>query len=106
MIRGLSALVLVAVLIPCAQSQQRPAPPEKPAAGDPLNPLVAYPHFSALMSGGFLKEDPRKIYRSGDLLRVDMEDKYYRVTDLEKKVMWSVYPDHCTKVEQPDARSY
>ena len=87
-------------------AQVKPAHPAKRVAVDPQNPLVAYPHFSAMMSGGFLKEEPRKIYRSGDLIRVDMDGGWYRITDIEKKIMWSVRPDRCMRVEQPDARTY
>jgi outer membrane lipoprotein-sorting protein len=107
MIRFLACVALfTTVFLTSLQAQKKPADLTKPATLDAENPLVAYPHFSATMSGGFLKEDPRRIYRSGNLLRVDMDGGYYRVTDLDKKIMWSVRPERCMKIEQPDARSY
>src|SRR5215470_6387023 len=69
------------------------------------NPLASYTHFSASMSGGLVKDEGTKIFRSGNLMRINLE-KEYRLTDLENSTTWVVRPAKCTHVPGPDGRSY
>ena len=85
-----------------ADSQQKASKSMTPGAQSPLAPFT---HFSATLSGGLLKDEPRKIYRSGDLLRVDLDNKFH-VTDLIRNKTWAVHPDRCTQVGSPDVHSY
>jgi hypothetical protein len=63
--------------------------------------VISITGFSATMSGGLAQEDPKKIYRSGNLVRVAFEKKYH-VTDLNNRVTWVVHPDRCTRFPGPD----
>ncbi len=95
------AAVLAILLLPNVQAQKT----AKPAASGVENPFTPFTHFSATMSGGIIKDEPRKIYRSGNLFRVDL-DGLYHITDLATNTTWSVHPDRCTHVSSPDVRSY
>jgi len=57
------------------------------------------------MSGGLVKDEGTKIFRSGNLMRINLE-KEYRLTDLENSTTWVVRPAKCTHVPGPDGRSY
>jgi len=105
MIRRLIAIAVFASLMwsfPSVQAEEKPA---KPAPANTQNPLAPFTHFSATMTGGLLKDEPRKIYRSGNLLRVDLDNKFH-VTDLVRNSTWAVHPERCSHVGGPDVRSY
>ena len=102
MIRWLfCAAVLVALLLPNVQAQKT----AKPATAGGDSPFAPFTHFSATMTSGLLKDEPRRVYRSGDLFRVDL-DGLYHITDLASDTTWSVRPDRCTRAPRPDVRSY
>ncbi len=102
MIRWLfCAAVLAALLSPNLQAQKK----AKPVAAGVESPFAPYTHFSATMSGGLLKDEPRKIYRSGNLFRIDLDGRYH-ITDFASDSTWSVRPDRCTHVSGPDVHSY
>lgn len=69
------------------------------------NPFDSFKTFSATLNGGIGRDHDRKIYRSGNLMRLDFADSY-RITDLEKQTTWGVYPDSCREFSAPDAASY
>jgi len=97
----LSAAVGAALLLPNLQGQKT----TKPATAGGDSPFAPFTHFSATMSGGLLKDEPRKIYRSGNLFRVDL-DGLYHITDFARDTTWSVRPDRCTRVARADVHSY
>jgi hypothetical protein len=105
MIRRLIAIAVFSGLMwsfPSVQAEEKPA---KPGPANTQNPLAPFTHFSATMTGGLLKDEPRKIYRSGNLLRVDLDNKFH-VTDLVRNSTWAVHPERCSHVGGPDVRSY
>jgi hypothetical protein len=86
------------------QAQRKEAPVS--ASQESQNPLVSdFKSFSAKVSGGIAGDHDRKIYRSGNLMRLDFEDSY-RVTDLSTLKMWGVTGDSCVEFERPDAGSF
>ena len=89
------------MLLPNLQAQKR----AKPEAAVVESPFAPFTHFSATMTGGLLKDEPRKIYRSGNLFRVDLDGRYH-ITDLARDTTWSVNPDRCTRVSGPDVHSF
>src|SRR5438034_5444513 len=95
------AAVLAALLSPHPQAQNK----AKPAAAAVESAFAPFTHFSATMSGGLIKDEPRKIYRSGNLFRVDL-DGVYHVTDLATSTTWFIHPDSCTRVWRSDVHSY
>jgi hypothetical protein len=95
-------LILATLVVwgPGLAQGQKPAPKE--TVGTAVkNPFSAVTQFSANSEGGFL-EDPQKIYRSGNLMRVDLTDAY-RVTNLDKREVWVVKPKSCSHYPAPDA---
>lgn len=92
-------LVTLLFLLPAAWAQ----PASHPATAGPL--LAPFTYFSAIMSGGIVKEQPKKIYRSGDLVRIDLPGKFH-VTSLRTKGTWAVHPDRCTYLPAPDVATY
>ncbi len=95
------AAVLAALLSPNLQGQKT----TKPATAGGDSPFAPFTHFSATMTGGLIKDEPRKIYRSGNLFRVDL-DRVYHITDLATDTTWSIHPDRCTRVWRSDVHSY
>jgi hypothetical protein len=69
------------------------------------NPFSLFTQFSATMSGGPMKMEPMRIYRSGELFRADYDDQY-RITSLEKRTTWIVMRKQCSKLAMPDGASY
>jgi hypothetical protein len=69
------------------------------------NPFSLITQFSATMSGGPMKMEPVRVYRSGELFRADYED-HYRITSLERRTSWIVMPKQCSKLSMPDGASY
>jgi len=105
MIRYMIGIAVFASLLWSFPSVQAAEKPAKPAPANTQNPLAPFTHFSATMTGGLLKDEPRKIYRSGNLLRVDLDNKFH-VTDLVRNSTWAVHPERCSHVGGPDVRSY
>jgi len=59
-------------------------------------PLSSLIEFSAIMVGGLLGNiDELHIYRSGNLMRTEMLDGNYMVTNLDKRDTFVVLPDRC-----------
>ena len=70
------------------------------------NPLISdFKFFSANVTGGIAQDHDRKIYRSGNLMRLDFEDSY-RVTDLDTLKMWGVTGKQCMEFSRPDAGTF
>jgi hypothetical protein len=99
--RLLNVAVLVALLLPKLHAQKAAKPGT--ASGD--SPFAPFAQFSATLTSGLLKDEPRKVYRSGKFFRVDLDGTYH-VTDLALGTTWSIRPERCTRVSGPDIRSY
>lgn len=69
------------------------------------NPFSLVTQFSATMSGGPMKMEPKRVYRSGEQFRADYADQY-RITNLKKRTSWIVTPKQCSKLAMPDGASY
>jgi hypothetical protein len=81
----LAVLLLPVLLVPLFLSL--PAPAQSPKK---QNPFEAVREFSATMSGGLIgPPSDGKIYRSGDLMRVDLPTEYM-VTDLATNATFAV----------------
>jgi hypothetical protein len=85
------------------QTMAKPSPPATDAVAK--NPFDSFKTFSATLNGGIGRDHDRKIFRSGNLMRMDFADSY-RITDLEKQTTWGVYPHSCRQFSAPDAGSY
>jgi hypothetical protein len=96
------SLFLLALLIQGAQAhiqeKQDNTPATVPTA---LSPFDAFPQFSATLNGGFGRDTNRKIYRSGKLMRFEFSD-HYRISDIEAKTSWLMYPTKCSKFPMLD----
>ena len=83
-----------------AQNQEMQA--DKPAAIQSAdNPFDAYQKFSATLNDGLGRDVNRKFYRSGKLMRFDFPD-HHRISDLETRITWLVYPKSCSRVPMLD----
>ncbi len=80
------------------------SPPRTKATSQ--TPLDDYHTFSATLNGGIGRDHDRKVYRSGNLMRLDFEDGAYRITDLQKGTTWGVTPRYCSKFGIPDAGTF
>jgi hypothetical protein len=106
MICSRAAVALLAPLlwfVPGTQAQTKP-PAKRPVAAAE-NPLSSFRHFSAVMNGGMGGDVNRKIYRSGDLLRLEFSD-FFRIVNLRNADTWSVHPDRCSHGALPDIGAY
>jgi outer membrane lipoprotein-sorting protein len=93
-------LALAALLVPsvCAQTQTPAKPAQKAASVAPVhNPLNDFKQFSAVMSGGPMRQDAMDVSRSGSLLRLGSPEFHY-ITDLDATITWTITPDKCTKL--------
>ena len=96
------SVFLLALLIMSAQAQNKETQADKPAAAPSAeSPFAAYQQFSATLNGGLGRDTNRKIYRSGKLMRFDFAD-HYRISDLETKSSWLMYPKQCSKYPMLD----
>lgn len=84
--------------------QAKKSPPRTKATSQ--TPLDDYQTFSATLNGGIGKDHDRKVYRSGNLMRLDFEDGAYRITDLQRGTTWGVTPRFCTKFGIADAGTF
>lgn len=98
----LSCIFLFAPNLP-AQAHKGDAP--KSASKEIQNPLGEFKSFSANVSGGIAQDHDRRIYRSGNLIRLDFQGSY-RVTDLSSLKMWGVTGDRCVEFDRPDAGTF
>jgi hypothetical protein len=105
-------LVLGLCLASCLHAQKQPAnrpsspkPAEQPAKPDyPLDSLTA---FSATMVGGPTGNvDELKIYRSGNLMRTEMLDGNYMVTDLATYSTFVVLSNRCVQDSRPSVNTF
>ncbi len=84
------------------RAQNREKPAAQPVANQSADgPFAAFQQFSATLNGGLGRDTNRKIYRSGKLMRFDFPD-HYRVSDLDTRSSWLVYPKSCSKVPMLD----
>jgi hypothetical protein len=97
----LSVFLLALLTISVQAQTQEKQPDQAAAAPSAENPFVAYQQFSATLNGGFGRDTNRKIYRSGKLMRFDFAD-HYRITDLDTKSSWLMYPKRCAKYPMLD----
>jgi hypothetical protein len=114
-LRRIAVPACVLTLAACLQAQTQGKEAPKPAKPAPKatsketrtpNPLVSeFRSFSANVSGGIADDHDRKIYRSGNLMRLDFEGEY-RITDLDTLTMWGVAGDRCTMFGRPDAGTF
>jgi len=101
------ALVLVGVELwmGAIGSGQSPAK-AAPAKSSSQNPLDSFKNFAATLNGGMGRDHDRKIYRSGNLLRLDFDRGSYRIVDLEKGITWGVDANTCSQFMALDAGSF
>jgi hypothetical protein len=102
-------LACVLALATCLQAQVKKKESEKPTHKElqTQNPLVSeFKFFSANVSGGLAQDHDRKIYRSGNLLRVDFDNGEYRITDLSTLKMWGITGKQCAAFSRPDVSSF
>jgi hypothetical protein len=92
---------LLALLIASAHAQIQEKQADKPAVPTAQSPFDAYQRFSATLNGGFGRDTNRKIYRSGKLMRFEFAD-HYRISDVEAKTSWLMYPKRCSKFPMLD----
>jgi hypothetical protein len=76
-----------------------------PAISPSDSTLIPFSHFSATISGGLMNEAPKRIYRSGDLLRVDLTDNFH-LTDLHDRSTRAIHTDYCSHFPAPDVAVY
>ncbi len=97
----LSVFVL-AFLIMSVQAQIQEKEADKPAVVPTArSPFDAFQRFSATLNGGLGRDTNRKIYRSGKLMRFEFPD-HYRISDIEAKMSWLMYPQRCSKFPMLD----
>jgi hypothetical protein len=102
----LALLSGVLALAVCVQAQTQPKVASKRVRQDTQNPLISeFKTFSANVTGGIARDHDRKIYRSGQWMRLDFEDSY-RVNDLDTLQMWSIGAHRCVEFTRPDAGTY
>lgn len=93
-------LLALLTISPRAQTQEK-QPDQAAAAPAAESPFAAYQQFSATLNGGLGRDTNRKIYRSGKLMRFDFAD-HYRISDLDSKSSWLMYPKQCSKYPMLD----
>lgn len=69
------------------------------------NPFDEFQSFSAILNGGIGGDHDRKVYRSGNLMRMDFDDSY-RITDLKNRTTFGIQAASCVQVAMPDAGTY
>jgi hypothetical protein len=97
---GCAALFLFSVSWVYAQTAQTPTLPAKDPAAQAMglmvsapNPFDSFQQFSASVSGGPLRWNKRKIYRSGKLMRGEYEaEDEVRITDSAHRNGWVIRP--------------
>jgi hypothetical protein len=100
------AIVALSVLLLSASAlQAQNAPLVAPPVTRGGNPFDSFRYFSATLNGGITRDTNRRIYRSGNLIRLDF-DGSYRITDLEKVMTWGVDPHACVQIALPDAGTF
>jgi outer membrane lipoprotein-sorting protein len=107
---ALSALIGLCLVVALqAEQGEKQAPPAAPTAETKQTalPLSSLTEFSATMVGSVLGNiDELKVYRSGDLMRTEMLDGNYMVTDLVKRDTWIVLPDRCAYDPRPSVNTF
>jgi len=104
-------LTLAACLLAQTQAKESPKPAKQAQKAirketQSQYPLVSeFKSFSANVTGGLANDHDRKIYRSGNLMRVDFEGEY-RITDLDTLRMWGINGDQCVMFGKPDVSSF
>ena len=73
----------------------------------PELPLSSLTEFSAIMVGGLLGNiDELHIYRSGHLMRTEMLDGNYMITNLDSRDTFVVLPDRCAHDTRPSVNTF
>ena len=99
-----SLLASLLLLPSLAKAQNRPA--SHPAGSSLVDSvLIPFTHFSATVSGGLVNESSKRMYRSGNRIRVDLTGKFH-LTDLHNHSTWAVHPDRCSHFPVPDVTAY
>jgi hypothetical protein len=98
---------------PPAQAPAQPSP-QAPALIPAKNPLDAFQHFSAKVSGSPLKWNKMQVYRSGKQMRADytLEDEY-RISNQASRNGWVIrpiefatQPKECRRMSLTDIATY
>jgi hypothetical protein len=97
----LSVFLLASLIISVQAQAKEKQSDQAGAASSAESPFAAYQQFSATLNGGFGRDTNRKIYRSGKLMRFDFAD-HYRISDLDSKSSWLMYPKKCSKYPMLD----
>lgn len=115
-LRRIAVPACVLTLAACLQAQTQGKEAPRPAKQAPKatrkptqtqNPLVSeFRYFSANETGGIANDHDKKIYRSGNLMRLDFDHGAYRITDLDTLRMWGVAGDRCVMFDRPDAGTF
>lgn len=104
------ALIFFCLAIPgYAQQNQEKALAAQPAAPTKKAdfPLDSLTEFSAIMVGGLLGNiDELHIYRSGKLMRTEMLDGNYMVTNLDTRDTFVVLPKSCSHDVRPSVNTF
>jgi hypothetical protein len=98
------ASLIVSLLVPQTEAQDEHAP-QFATAQSSGNPFELFQNFSATLNGGLGRDQDRRIFRSGKLMRLDFAD-HYRITDMEEPATWGMFPDRCAKFPMPDAGTW
>ncbi|MGH9641447.1 MAG: hypothetical protein ACRD3Q_03395 [Terriglobales bacterium] len=104
-LRSAVVMLLAPILAAAAGAQNYAKTSWSAPAAATRNPFDAFRNFSATLNGGIAQDHDRKIYRSGNLMRLDFGGSY-RITDLEKSTTWGVDPHSCAQFALPDAGTF
>jgi hypothetical protein len=88
-----------------ARKPAEPAPKTGSKPTSASNPFEAFKRFSATLNGGIALEHDRQIYRSGDLMRINVED-FYRISDVEKRTTLEIKAGNCKRFPVPEVGTY
>ncbi len=107
-------LAAVGLCVMAAPIHAQPAKAETPSSRKTLPqsekpnfPLDSLTEFSAIMVGGLLGNiDELHIYRSGKLMRTEMLDGNYMVTNLETRTTFAVLPKQCGQDPRPSVNTF
>jgi hypothetical protein len=105
-------LILIEFFLPVPTHTQEtkhagPSAPLRGGTKKPDLPLSSLTEFSAVMVGGLLGNiDELHIYRSGNLMRTEMLDGNYMVTNLDSRETFVVLPDRCMHDARPSVNTF
>jgi hypothetical protein len=104
------ALVGMFLAVPCQSRQTKEKAPSGQVQAQTKKtdfPLDSLTEFSAIMVGGVIGNiDELHIYRSGKLMRTEMLDGNYMVTNLETRDTFAVLPKKCAHDSRPSVNTF